>query len=174
MNNDFNLQLFQSLLSSNNNERKMAEENFNKVKDLPFKDSIKIFLSGLESQDPKVQNITIVLMKKTYLDSKGYYDLIDDESKLELKKLIFSLVNFDRNLLYLNRLGDFLSKMYSHSTSNLSELLGYVVKTFESELDIARQFAIYIIESLCELGVLKDDIVEGSIENFSVVFRKGK
>jgi len=164
--------IFQSLLSHINDDRKNAEDYLHKIKDLEFKDSIKIFLSGIESTDVNIQNIAMICMKKNYLD-KEYYALLDDNSKLELKKIVYSLIHFDKNIKSLNRIADFLAKMYSNEKNQLSELLAYVVKTFESENEVARQFAIYIIEALCELGELKDDIVGGSVDNFNIIFKKG-
>lgn len=172
MDKNINLQFFQALLGSNNQERKIAEEKFSLLKQVSFNESIEVFISGLDSNDLNIQNLSLLLLKKTYLDSADTYNnLLDENSKLYLKKLVFTLIQFDKNIKFLYRIADILSKIFSFE--NISELLGYVVKTFDSENAVARQFAIYIIESLCDLGILKDNVVEGSVENFNHIFKKG-
>ncbi len=171
MNKDLSQKLFESLLGADNIERKEAEVKFNKLKDLPFQESIQVFLTGVGSNNTNVQTLAILLMKKTYVENKENYSLLSPTDKIELKKLMYSLVVFDKDINVLCRIADFLAKLYSYE--DLPELLTYVVKTFNSENSITRRFSIYTIEAICELGILNDSAVEGSIDNFNIIFKAG-
>ena len=48
------LQLFKSIMSSNNDERKNAEAKLNELKSTNFNDILSVFVVGMQSTDPKV------------------------------------------------------------------------------------------------------------------------
>jgi hypothetical protein len=159
-------------MSNDDITRKSAEEKLSKLKSLPFETSVKVFITGMTSNDPKLSNLAALLLKKTLIEDYEMFKLYSPESVSELKKLLFTYINFDKDTKLLQRVGDILAKIYHHQ-KNLQEIFPIIVNWFSDSLPKAREFSIYMIESLCEMGAIEDKIVESSISEFNSIFNKG-
>jgi hypothetical protein len=84
---------------------------------------------------------------------------------------IKSFIDFEiKDWKSLQRIADALAKLYS--ISDLDSSFNDILTWFNSENSVSRQFSIYLIEVLCDLAVLKDEIVKNSIDNFIAIFKK--
>jgi hypothetical protein len=167
------IQLFQDIMSSEDTKRKAAEDRLNSLKNVPFETSVNVFISGMNFNDIKISNLAALLLKKTLIDDKEAFSKIQPEKVQELITLLLSYIRFDRDQKFLQRVGDVLAKIHFH-LNTLPVIFPTIVNWFSDPLPQAREFSIYMIESLCEIGAIEDKIVESSITEFNTLFNKGK
>jgi len=96
---------------------------------------------------------------------------LDDKLKNSLKELIFGFISFDKEPKFLERIADLIAKLYSKSA--LNEIFGFIVGWMANESPNARRFGIYMIEVLCDLGAINDDVVQNTTNEFLNIFNKG-
>lgn len=61
MSTETSIQLFQSIMSSNNDERKNAEAKLNELKSMNFQEVLSVFVAGMQSSNSKVKLLIKIL-----------------------------------------------------------------------------------------------------------------
>ena len=168
-----NTLLFQDIMSNDDSKRKFAEEMLNSLKTMPFETSLKVFIHGMNSKDLKISNLAALLLKKTLIEDKETFIRIQPEKIKEFTYLLFSYVSFERDTKFLMKIGDIIAKVH-YFLNTLPEIFSIIIKWFSDTNPQAREFSIYMIETLCEIGAIEDKIVENSISEFNSIFNKGK
>ena len=96
---------------------------------------------------------------------------LDTNLKNSLKEIIFKFISFDKEPMFLERVADLIAKLYSKTA--LNEIFSFIVGWMSNENPAARRFGIYMIEVLCDIGAIKEDMVEKSVNEFLGIFSKG-
>ena len=167
------IQLFQDIMSSDDSIRKNAEKKLETLKTMPFDQSLKIFINGMNFNDLKVSNLAALLLKKTLIDDKETFNKIQPEKIKEFTIYLLTLISFERDTKFLQKIGDIIAKVHFY-LNTLPEIFANIIKWFSDPNPLAREFSIYLIETLCEIGAIEDKIVESSISEFNSIFNKGK
>lgn len=168
------IQFFENLMSPKKEVREQAEKDLEQMKTMSVSQTINIFKEGIQSANENIAQLSALLLKKTYLDSPEKRQKLSlDEAKL-LIDLVKTQINFQgRSWKTLQRLGDNLAPLYQ--VSGLGQGLQEIMNWFSDQANaISRKFAIYLIEVLCELGALKEELIDdNAIQNFKVIFSNG-
>lgn len=164
---------FENLMSSNKEIRETAEKDLEQIKQLPIDQSLPIFKEGMSSQNKNVSQLSTLMFQKVYLDRAEVKANLTNEQIEMMKNILKSYINFNENKEWktFQRIADALARLYqiSDMKTNFTEIITW----FNMPDPIARQFGIYIIEVLCDLEALTDDVITGSIEDFKQMFSKG-
>lgn len=166
------MQLFQDLLKADKQSRTTAEEQIQNLKKIDFNQSIQVFNTGMSSQTPEIRQLAALLLKKNFLEDKNILANLTADNLNVLEKVLKQNIDFEnKEFKTLQRIGEGMAILYSGS--DLKNCFNDIIAWFSSSLPIARRFAVFLIESLCELRVLTDEVVKNSVSEFLEIFRKG-
>ena len=166
------IQLFEDILKADKQIRSSAEEQIQKLKQIDFNTSIQVFNSGMNSNRPEVRQLAALLLKKNYLEDKLILANLTADNLDVLEKVLKQNIDFEnKEFKTLQRIGEALAILYSGL--DLQKCFKDIITWFSSTNPLARRFAIFLIEILCELRVLNDEVVKNSISEFLEIFRKG-
>ena len=164
------MSFFENFLSSDKNLRKAAENEFEKIKQIPFEKSFPIFKEGIQSEKAEINQLANLLMKKVYFENKN----LNKEEIFEIKNFIQNVINFNlnnKNFCWksFQRLGENLAEIYFKIGINecFNEVLFYVNNNNEN----SKKFGIYLIEILSELNAINDDLVKNNLNDFINLFK---
>ena len=167
------IQFFENLMSPNKEIRENAEKDLEKLKTLPPLESLKVFEEGMSSPKESTFQLATLMLKKVYLDNKEKKESLTDEEKNALLQILKSKIDFNKNWKSLQRIADALAPTYQITSlpNGLSEIMNW----FNNQNDPkSRKFAFYIIEVLCDLSAITEDVLDSNaIENFKIIFTKG-
>ncbi len=96
---------------------------------------------------------------------------LDENLLSSLKQLVFNFITFDKEPKFLERVGELVAKLYYKNS--LKEIFGFIGQWMSNENPAARRFGIYIVEVLCDLGAINEEVVQSSTSNFNNIFEKG-
>lgn len=167
-----NIKLFQDIMSHEKNLRETAEVKFEELKKIDFQTSIQIFIDGMNFSKPEVRQLATLLLKKTYLDDKNILKYLTAENLNFLTEILKINLDFaNKDWKTLQRTGEALAILYSGADlrSTFSEILNW----FSSPLPSARRFSVFILENLCELNVITDEMAKNSCADFITIFKNG-
>jgi hypothetical protein len=167
-----NIQLFSDIMSTEEQKRKSAEEKLFSFKSQPMNTSIQVFLDGMNHHNDNISNLAALLLKKTYIDDKEYFSKHSPQDQNNLSQVILAQVKFERSQKFLQKLADILAKIFYYQ-KNLSSVFPMIIQWFSSPDANAREFSIYFVEVLCEIGAIEDSVIESSINDFTAMFNQG-
>jgi len=170
MSNEY-VKLFEDLMSGDKETRTGAEAKFQEIKKINIPDSLQIFVEGMKSEKPQVAQLSSLMLKKTYLDDSEMMKNLREEHILLIKQTVKQFINFNGDWKTLQRIGEVLGKLYS--ISDLKSSFEDVLSWFKSENVTSQRFANFLIEVMCDLQILKDDIIKVSVDDFISIFRNG-
>ena len=169
------IQLFENLMSPNNDVRKSAENSLNELKKRPPKEILPVFAEGMSSSNETTFQFCMVIFKKTFLEEKGKLDTFSEEEKNSLITLVKSKIDFSgaKSWKSLQRIGEALSPLYQ--ATNLPNGFVDILKWFSDQSNaLSRKFAIFLIEVLCTIEAINEKVLDsGAITNFKNIFSKG-
>jgi hypothetical protein len=166
------VETFKSIFSSENTIRKAAEQKLNDQKNVPFNDALNFFLEGIKDSDSKVSQLAALMFKKTFLDDDRFLASIDKSTAENLVNNIFyPLVNVDKDWKFLERIAENIAKLYT--VADLKNSLSQIVTLFGNDNAIIRQFAIFLLDSTADLNLIKEELIQISLEDFKALFAKG-
>lgn len=166
------VETFKAVLSSDNNIRKAAEQRLNDQKNIPFNDALNFFLEGIKDGDSKVSQLAALMFKKTFLDDERFLTSIDKSTAENLVNNIFyPLVNTEKDWKFLERIAENIAKLYT--VADLKNSLSQIVSLFGNENAIIRQFAIFLLDSTADLNLIKEELIQISLDDFKALFAKG-
>jgi hypothetical protein len=172
MNSTENIKLFQNLMSHDKQLRTTAEAQLESLKKAEFNSGIQVFAEGTTSEKPEIRQLATLLLKKTYLDDKTILKFLTAENLSTLEKIIKQNLNFESNdWKTLQRTGEALAILFSGA--DLHTCFREIVAWFSSTNALARRFAVFLIENLCDLNVITDEIAKVSFADFAQIFEKG-
>ena len=169
------IQLFENLMSPQEDIRKSAEKSFDQLKELPIAQSVPVFSEGMSSNAENIFQLSTLLLKKTFCDNEQKLKSLSLEEKNSLISLIKSKIDFSgaKSWKSLQRLAEALSPLYNET--NLSNGFVDILKWFQDQNNASsRKFAVYIIEVLCTLNAINEKVLDkGAIDNFKGIFSQG-
>ena len=169
------IQLFENLMSTQKDIRENAEKSFEQLKNMPVSQSLPVFAEGMSSGVDNIFQLSTLLFKKTYCENADKLKSFTAEEKSSLINLIKSKIDFSgaKPWKSLQRLAEALSPLYQET--NLSNGFVDILKWFSDQNNaLSRKFAIFIIEVLCTLNAINEDVLDpGAISNFKGIFSKG-
>jgi hypothetical protein len=165
------IKLFEDIMAADKDTRVSAEAKLNELKSVPLSVGLPVFRDGMSCDKPVVSQLATLLLKKTYLDEPEILKVLTPDQLGEIKSLLLENLNFQKEWKTLQRIGEGLAKIYG--VSDLRASFTDIMTWFNDENPVARQFAIFIIEVLCDYKVLKDDVVKESVNDFHGIFQKG-
>lgn len=164
--------IFKGILSNDNTTRQNSELIISEKKNVPFNEALSFFLEGIKDSDSKVSQLATLMFKKTFLDDKRFISYIDCTTAENLVNNIFyPLVSADKDWKFLERVAENIAKLYS--VADLKNSLSQIVALFSNQNAIIRQFAIFLLDSTADLNLIKEELIQISIEDFKVLFSKG-
>ncbi len=166
------INIFQDLMSHDKNLRQSAEEKIEGLKKIDFNTSVQVFVSGMSSEKTDIRQLATLLLKKNYLEDKTILKFLTAENLAYLENILKHNLNFEKNdWKSLQRTGEALAILFSGSDlpTSFKDILGW----FSSPIAQARRFAVFLIENLCDLNVINDEIAKNSFNEFSQIFEKG-
>ena len=168
-------EIIKNITSSDNNIRKSAEELLQSTKRMKIDEALNFFLSSIKSQDKTISQLATLMFKKTLLDDKEYFaNNIDiNTSEKLINDIFFPLVDQNKEWKFLERVAENLAKLYSVDSSLIQKSLSNIVNLFSNENVIIRRFAIFLLESICDLNLIKEEIIQISYNDFKSLFSKG-
>jgi len=169
------IQLFESLMSTQEDIRKKAEKSFDQLKNLPVNQSLPVFAEGMSSGVENIFQLSTLLFKKMYCENPETLKSFTPEDKSSLISLVKSKIDFSgaKSWKSLQRLAEALSPLYQ--ATNLPDGFVDILKWFSDQSNaLSRKFAIFIIEVLCTLNAINEKVLDsGAISNFKQIFSKG-
>lgn len=172
MNSQENIKLFQDLMSHDKNLRTSAEAHLESLKKVDFNTSIRVFADGMNHERPEIRQLSTLLLKKTYLEDKTILKFLSAENLSLLESTLKLNLNFESNdWKTLQRTGEALAIMFSGA--DLPSCFREIINWFSSANALARRFAVFLIENLCDLNVINDEIAKGNFSDFTQIFEKG-
>jgi len=166
------IQLFEDILKADKQIRLNAEEQIQKLKQIDFNTSIQVFNTGMNSPKPEIRQLAALLLKKNYLEDKTILANLTGDNLDVLEKVLKQNIDFEnKEFKTLQRIGEALAILYSGL--DLQKCFKDIITWFSSTNPLARRFSVFLIEILCELRVLNDDVVKNSITEFLEIFMKG-
>ena len=169
------IQLFESLMSTQEDIRKKAEKSFDQLKNLPVNQSLPVFAEGMSSRVENIFQLSTLLFKKMYCENPETLKSFTPEEKSSLINLVKSKIDFSgaKSWKSLQRLAEALSPLYQ--ATNLPDGFVDILKWFSDQSNaLSRKFAIFIIEVLCTLNAINEKVLDsGAISNFKQIFSKG-
>ena len=173
MNPSTYIAFFENLMSANKETRETAEKDLDQIKKMPVDQSLPIFQAGMSSPNKNVSQLSTLMFRKVYLDSKDIKANLTVPQIETMKNILKSYVSFEEGKEWKNlqRIADALAQLYQ--ISEMKDNFAEIITWFNMPQPLARQFGIYVIEVLCDLEALKDDVIKGSIEDFKQMFSKG-
>jgi ribosomal protein S13 len=169
--NTEHVKLFEDLMSGNKEAMTRAEAKILELKAAGLNAGGPVFIAGMQSEKGVVAQLATLMLKKTYLDDPEVVKNLTNEQILSLKETLKQFVVFEgKDWKTLQRLADALAKVYA--ITDLQTSFADILSWFKSSNALAKQFSVYLIEVLCELGVLKDDVVKSSSGDFKAIFEE--
>lgn len=169
--NSEHIKIFEDLMSGNKDAMTKAEAKIQELKVAGLNIGGPVFISGMQSEKAVVAQLATLMLKKTYLDDSEVVKNLTSDQILSLKETLKAFVIFEgKDWKTLQRLADALAKVYA--LTDLQTSFADILSWFKSQNPLAKQFSVYLIEVLCELGVLKDEIVKTSSGDFKAIFEE--
>ncbi len=131
-----------------------------------------VFEKGMDQERPEIGQLVILLLKKTYLKDKTILKFLTAENLSILENTLKRNLNFENNdWKTLQRTGEALAILFSGA--DLPNSFREIVAWFSSPNALARRFAVFLIDNLCDLNVISDEIANGNFSDFTQIFEKG-
>jgi hypothetical protein len=165
------VKLFEDLMSGDKDTRTRAESKFQEIKQINLADGLQIFVEGMKCEKPQVAQLAALMLKKTYLDDSEMMKNLKDDQIFLMKQTVKQFLNFEGDWKTLQRLGEVLGKLYS--ISDLKNSFDDVLNWFKTENLTSQRFANFMIEVMCDIQLLKDDIIKVSVDEFISIFKNG-
>ena len=165
--------LFQNLMSPSKELRDTAEKTIESFKVLPIHETLPTFHLGMSSSNIQESQLATLMFKKVYLDNKTIKSTLTLQEITQLKQTLKEFITFPhKEWKSLQRIADALAQLYeiSDMVDNFKEISQWINM---ADQPLARRFGIYLIEVLCDLEALGDNVVSRSISDFIVIFRNG-
>jgi len=139
--------LVQAILGADNTARQRAETQLNSQRTTDPAGLMQLFMTNMKSDQTEVAQISCVLFKKYFLEnSEG----VSPDDLQQMQEAVMASLNFQTQpLLLLKRKGDVLAKVYALRGEN-EALLKLVAEWAQSTDAVAKQFALYVFETLSE------------------------
>jgi hypothetical protein len=166
-----NIKLFEDLMNPDRETRTTAEGRLTELKQHTLDIGLSVFKDGMNSDKAMVSQLATLLLKKTYLDDPEILKQLTPEQLGHMKALLLENLNFQKEWKTLQRIGEALAKIYT--VSDLRSSFADIMAWFNHENAVTRQFAIFLIEILCDHKVLNSDVVKDSVSDFHGIFEKG-
>jgi len=172
MNPTENIKLFQDLMSHDKDLRVSAEAKLETLKKVDFSTGVQVFVDGMNFEKPEIRQLSTLLLKKTYLEDKTILKFLTADNLNYLDQILKQNLNFEKNdWKSLQRTGEAMAILFSGS--DLPTCFKDIINWFSSTNAKARRYAVFLIENLCDLNVITDDIAKASFTEFSQIFEKG-
>ena len=169
------IQLFENLMSPQKEIRENAEKTLNQIKTLPIAKSLPVFEEGMSSSVENIFQLSTLLFKKTFCEDDKKLQSYSNEEKISLINLVKSkiVLTGEKSWKSLQRLAEALAPLYQ--ATNLPSGLADILKWFSDQANaISRKFAIFLIEVLCTLNAINENVLDaGAINNFKGIFSQG-
>lgn len=165
-------EIFKGILSADANTRKNSENIISEKKNIPFNDALNFFLEGIKDNDKTISQLATLLFKKTFLDNEVFLKSLDKTTAENLvNNVFFPLVTTDKDWKFLERVAENIARLYT--IADLSNSIKQIVTLFGNENHIIRQFAIFLLDSTADLGLIKEEIIQINLIDFSKLFTQG-
>lgn len=166
------IEIFKNILGNDNNIRQSAEKTLQETKKIPFNEALQFFLQGINNEDKKVSQLAALMFKKTLLDDTEYLKSLGSEASDKLiNDVFFPLVSPDKDWKFLERIGENIAKLYS--VVDLSRSFAQIVALFNNENAVIRRVSIFLLDSIIDLNLIKEDLIQVSTNDFNALFSKG-
>ena len=166
---------FENLMSPQKEVREQAEKDLEQLKKLPLNQSLPVFSEGMSSTVENIFQLSTLMLKKSFLDDVEKLKSIPNNDKNDMLTLVKSKVDFSgaKSWKSLQRLAEALAPLYE--AINLQSGFSDIVNWFNDQSNaLSRKFAIFLIEVLCSLNAVKEEVLnQDSINNFLQIFSKG-
>jgi hypothetical protein len=166
-----NIKLFEDLMNPDREIRMNAEGKLGSLKQHSLEVGLSVFKDGMNAEKAVVSQLATLLLKKTYLDDPEVLKVLTPDQLSLMKALLIENLNFQKEWKTLQRIGEALAKIYT--VSDLRSSFADIMAWFNNENPVTKQFAILLIEILCDHKVLKDDVVKDAVNDFHAIFQKG-
>lgn len=166
------IEVFKNILNPNAEARKAAEQTLEQTKTIPFSDALNFYLEGMKSEDKKISQLAALMFKKTLLDDAKYLNtLSSDVAEKLINEVFYKLVDVQKEWKFLERVAENIARLYT--IANLKNSFNQIVDLFNHESPIIRRFAIFLLDSISDLNLIKEDLVQITFDSFKTLFSKG-
>ena len=155
--------------------REQAEKDLNQLKTLPISQSCQVFAEAMSSPTENIFQLSTLMFKKIYCDDKEKLEKLSADEKNSLLNLVKSKIDLSggKSWKSLQRIAEALSPLYQ--VTNLSNGFVDILNWFNDQVNpLSRKFAVFIIEVLCNLSAVNEDVLDdNAVNNFKEIFAKG-
>ena len=95
MNPSTYIAFFENLMSANKETRETAEKDLDQIKKMPVDQSLPIFQAGMSSPNKNVSQLSTLMFRKVYLDSKDIKANLTVPQIEIMKNILKSYVSFE-------------------------------------------------------------------------------
>lgn len=167
------LTTFQNVLSNDNSLRQEAEREIEATKTLNFQEALSFFLIGINSEDTKIAQLAVLLFKKSFLDDKKYLESVITKDVADglLNNIFYKYLDREREWKFLERIAECIARLYS--ATDLASHFYLIKDLFNDDHATFRKFSVFLLESVCDLGLIKEDLIRNAKDDFLKMFQKG-
>ena len=154
--------------------RESAEKELNTLTTLPVTESLKVFSEAMTSPNESIFQLATLMLKKVYFDNESVKTKLTADEGNAIGSVLKSVIDFQtKSWKSLQRIADALAPMYQ--VTSLPTGLSEIMTWFNNQnVAVSRKFAIYLIEVLCDLQALQDNVLDGNAcDNFNQIFMQG-
>lgn len=169
------IQLFENIMSPQKETREKAEKDLDQLKTLPLNQSLPVFAEAMNSTQENIFQLSTLLLKKSFLDDLETLNKLSGDDKQNLINLLKSKIDFSgaKSWKSLQRIGEAIAPLYQ--SSNMQGGFVDILQWFnDTNSAVSRKFAIFIIEVLCNINAINEDVLDdNAVNNFKEIFKKG-